>query len=57
LKRPAIIPVPEFALRVVYGKAATLLTESPEVIPRELEKQNFEFRFPDIESTLKEITG
>ncbi|SHI63423.1 hypothetical protein SAMN05444280_10461 [Tangfeifania diversioriginum] len=57
LKRPAIIPVPEFALRVVYGKAATLLTESPEVIPRELEKQNFEFSYPDIESTLKEITG
>lgn len=57
LKRPAIIPVPEFALRIVYGKAATLLTESPVVIPGELEKQNFEFRYPDIESTLKEITG
>lgn len=57
LKRPAILPVPEFALRIVYGKAATLLTESPEVIPRELEKQNFEFRYPDIESTLIEITG
>jgi uncharacterized protein (TIGR01777 family) len=57
LNRPAIIPVPEFALRIVYGKAATLLTESPGVSPLELEKQNFEFGFPDIESTLKEITG
>lgn len=57
LKRPAIIPVPGFAFRIVYGKAATLLTESPEVIPLELEKQNFRFSYPDIESALKEITG
>jgi len=57
LKRPAIIPVPEFVLRIVYGKAATLLTESPEVTPKKLEKHKFKFSYPDIESTLKEITG
>lgn len=56
LKRPAILPVPGFALRIVYGKAATLLTESPHVIPRKLEEQQFKFSYPDIESTLKEIT-
>lgn len=57
LKRPAFFTVPEFALKMIFGKAAVLLTESPAVVPGNLENSEFEFSYPEIKSTLKEIVG
>ena len=57
LNRPAIFSIPEFILRMVLGEAAVLLTESPTVEPRNLLEAGFEFRYPDIESALKEIVN
>jgi uncharacterized protein len=55
LNRPAIFSIPEFVLKMVLGEAAVLLTESPTVEPRNLLEAGFEFRYPDIESTISEI--
>lgn len=55
LNKPAFIPVPEFALQVVFGKAAVLITESPEVEPKALKAEGFTFKYPTIESTFAEI--
>lgn len=55
LNRPAVVPVPAFGLRIVYGQAAVMLTESPAVVPEALTKTGFRFQYPDIQSTLKEI--
>jgi uncharacterized protein len=55
LNRPAVIPVPALGLRMVYGQAVIMLTESPSVIPEALTNIGFRFQYPDIESTLKEI--
>lgn len=55
LKRPAFFTVPEFALKMIFGKAAVLLTESPAVLPARLEKSGFSFSFPTIESAVEEI--
>lgn len=55
LKRPAFFTVPEIALKLVYGEAASLLFQSPEVIPERLIKSGFKFQYPDIQSSLKEI--
>ncbi len=55
LNRPAVVPVPAFGLRMVYGQAVVMLTESPGVIPEALTNTGFRFQYPDIESTLKEI--
>jgi len=55
LKRPAIIPVPAFALKILYGETAQMLVKSPGVIPKELQKAGYNFKYPDIDSALSEI--
>ena len=55
LNKPALIPVPSFALKILFGKSAGLLTQSPAVIPGFLQSENFTFYYPTIEDTLKEI--
>jgi len=57
LNRPAIFTVPEWALKIVYGEAASLLTHSPDVYPERLLKSGFRFNYPDIKSCLAEIVG
>jgi hypothetical protein len=55
LHRPAFFPIPVFLLKLIFGKAAILLTQGPSVIPEALLQNNFEFKFPTIESALSEI--
>jgi uncharacterized protein (TIGR01777 family) len=55
LHRPAAIPVPEFFLRMVFGQAALLVTESPVVIPERVVEEGFVFRYPTLRSALEEI--
>lgn len=55
LNRPAFFTVPEFALKLIYGEAASLLYRSPEIIPERLLESGFQFHFPEIESALNEI--
>lgn len=56
LKRPAIFTVPAFILKFVLGEASTLLLQSPQVYPEHLIKEGFKFTFPDINTTIREIT-
>ena len=55
LNRPAIFSLPGFALKMVLGEVAVLLTESPEVEPKNLLEAGFVFKYPDIDSALREI--
>ncbi|WP_167607400.1 TIGR01777 family oxidoreductase [Maribellus sediminis] len=55
LHRPAFLTIPVFVLRLPFGEAAKMLADSPIVSSSKLEKAGFNFRFPNIESTLKEI--
>ncbi len=57
LHRPAFIPLPGFVLRLLYGEAAQLITESPAVVPRKLVTEGFTFRYPTLSETLAEITA
>jgi uncharacterized protein (TIGR01777 family) len=52
LHRPAILPVPELALRVVFGDAAAVLLESQRVEPQRLRELGFAFQFPALERAL-----
>jgi hypothetical protein len=52
LKRPAIFPVPEFAIRLVFGKAASVVTGGGFVYPKNLEHDCFDFEYPKIEEAL-----
>lgn len=55
LNRPAFLSVPSFALKLVFGRAASLLTESPEVEPKYLMNSGFRFMYGTIEEALNEI--
>ena len=55
LHRPTLIPIPEFALRIMYGEAASVLTGSKEVYPRKLLHEGYVFRYLDIKSALEQI--
>jgi uncharacterized protein len=57
LGRPAVLPVPALALRLLYGEMAQIVTTGQRVIPRRLEQLHFSFRHPLIEPALRDVLG
>jgi uncharacterized protein (TIGR01777 family) len=55
LGRPAFLPVPGFAVRMLYGEMAEMVTTGQRAIPTRLEEQGFEFRHRDLEPALREV--
>lgn len=56
LQRPTLIPVPEFAVRLMFGEMGdNLLLQGNRVIPRKLEQMGFRFEFPDLEAALTHV--
>ncbi len=55
LGRPAVIPAPSLALRLVLGEFAETLLSSQRAIPEKLIQSGFVFRFPDLKGALKEL--
>ncbi|MFL5886106.1 MAG: TIGR01777 family oxidoreductase [Thermoleophilaceae bacterium] len=52
LHRPAVVPVPGPALRLLYGGMASVVTTGARVLPRRLEELGYEFRRPELEAAL-----
>ena len=52
LKRPTILPIPEFVLGIMYGEAASVLTGSKEVYPQKILDAGYTFRYTNIEDAL-----
>ena len=57
LRRPALFPVPEFALRLLFGEMADVLLASQRVAPRAAEAAGFRFRFPQLAPALTSLLG
>jgi uncharacterized protein (TIGR01777 family) len=55
LHRPAIFPVPGFALKLALGGFGGALLEGQHAKPAALEADGFEFRFPTLESALGDL--
>ena len=57
LGRPAFFPVPEFALRLAFGKMAAeeLLLASQRVEPGKLEASGYRFQFPELRAALANL--
>jgi uncharacterized protein (TIGR01777 family) len=53
LRRPAVAPVPGFALKLLYGDMAELVTKSQRVVPRRLRELGFQHRHPDLDEALR----
>ncbi len=58
LHRPAVIPVPAFALRLVQGQMADeLLFASARIKPSKLLENNHHFHYPTLEDALRHVLG
>jgi uncharacterized protein (TIGR01777 family) len=53
--RPSLLPVPEFALKLILGEVAALVLEGRPVSVKKLEKLGFTFHFPVLEVALRDI--
>ena len=55
LHRPAIFPVPAFALKLVLGGFSSALLSSQRVIPAALQADGFRFQFHTLEAALADL--
>lgn len=54
LKRPAIFPLPEFMVKLLFGEMGdTLLLSSTKVEPKNLLAEGFKFRYPELKKALE----
>lgn len=53
LRRPAVMPVPGFALRALYGGMATLVIEGQNARPRRTLELGFRHAHPDLDEALR----
>lgn len=58
LRRPAILPLPAFAARLLFGEMAdALLLSSQRAIPSKLLDSGYRFAHPDLEPALRHLLG
>lgn len=55
LNRPTIFPIPEFILKLIFSEGAKVLTDGQSTIPKNLLDLGFEFKYNNIEETLKSL--
>ena len=55
LGRPAVLPVPSMAIKLLYGEMAEIVTTGQRAIPARLGELGYEFRHPGIEPALKDV--
>jgi len=55
LHRPALIPVPTLALRMMLGEGAEMLLHGQRVLPRRTEELGYRFAFPELKDALANL--
>lgn len=55
MRRPSWIPVPGFAMRLMFGEVAAVVLEGQRAIPQRLKEMGYTFRFPTAEAALRDI--
>jgi uncharacterized protein (TIGR01777 family) len=57
LNQPAILRIPEFVLKMIYGEGAQSIIKGQNVLPEKLLTHGFSFSFPTIEKALLNLYG
>jgi uncharacterized protein (TIGR01777 family) len=55
LHRPAVIPVPGFALKLAFGEFAKFMLDSARAVPEAALRAGYRFRYPDLRAALTDI--
>lgn len=53
--RPAFMPAPKLMIRLAMGEMGTALLDSQRAVPERLLKSGFNFRYPDLETAIRQI--
>ena len=54
-RRPAALPVPAFALRLILGEFADTVLTGQKVVPSVAEQQGYTFRYPALDNALRSL--
>ena len=57
LHRPAVAPIPGFAIRTLYGDMAEIVTEGQRAVPKRTLALGYQFSYTDLEEALKKATS
>ena len=58
LCRPHIFPLPEFAVKTVFGsEEANMLLDGQKVLPKRTQDSGYVFKYPDIQSACKQVVS
>ena len=57
VRRPTILPTPRFAIELVFGDGAVIVTEGQRVVPEHSEATGYAFKYRTIDSAFAEIVG
>lgn len=55
LKRPTILPLPEFVLNIIFSEGAKVLTDGQSAIPKNLMDLGFKFKYKTIDETIDNL--
>lgn len=55
LHRPAVVPVPGFALKMLYGEMSSVILGSQRVLPKAAISAGFPYGFPQLQTALQDI--
>jgi hypothetical protein len=55
LGRPAVLPVPAFAIKLLYGEMAEVVTTGQRAVPARLGELGYHFRHPELEGALRDV--
>lgn len=57
LRRPAVLPVPGFALRALYGEMSEIVATGVRAVPAKALVLGYEFTHPDLDEALSSVLG
>ncbi len=57
MRRPAFFRVPSFVLRLLLGEMSTVVVDGQRAVPRNLLDLGFTFRFPHLDTALRDLLG
>ncbi|MBZ5610663.1 MAG: TIGR01777 family oxidoreductase [Acidobacteriia bacterium] len=55
LHRPAVLPVPRVALRLLFGEMSDVVLASQRVVPQSAERAGFHFQYPELAPALANV--
>ncbi len=55
LRRPSWLPLPGFVLRTMFGEVSTVVLDGQRVLPEQLLRWGYTFRFPNVETAFRDL--